>query len=88
MSKKIPERQCIACREMKAKKDMIRVVKSKEGEISLDLTGKANGRGAYLCNSLDCLQKAMKTSAIERSLKTSIDKSIYEEMERQMTENE
>lgn len=81
-------RQCVGCREMKAKKDMIRVVKTPENDIVLDLTGKKNGRGAYLCNHIDCLKKAIQSSAIERSLKTSVTQDVYEEMERQMIESE
>ena len=81
---KVPMRQCVGCREMKPKKEMIRVVKTVENEIKLDTTGKQNGRGAYLCNNAECLKKAMKSSALERSLKISVSQSVYEEMERQM----
>lgn len=89
MNKKIPLRLCVGCREMKPKKDMIRVVKTPENEIILDTTGRKNGRGAYLCNDVECLKKAVKSSAIERSLKINVEKSVYEEMERQMSnENE
>lgn len=89
MNKKIPLRLCVGCREMKPKKDMIRVVKTPENEIILDTTGRKNGRGAYLCNDVECLKKAVKSSAIDRSLKINVEKSVYEEMERQMSnENE
>ena len=89
MNKKIPLRLCVGCSEMKPKKDMIRVVKTPENEIILDTTGRKNGRGAYLCNDVECLKKAVKSSAIDRSLKINVEKSVYEEMERQMSnENE
>ena len=89
MNKKIPLRLCVGCREMKPKKDMIRVVKTPENEIILDTTGRKNGRGAYLCNDVECLKKAVKSSAIDRALKINVEKSVYEEMERQMSnENE
>ena len=89
MNKKIPLRLCVGCREMKPKKDMIRVVKTPENEIILDTTGRKNGRGAYICNDVECLKKAVKSSAIDRSLKINVEKSVYEEMERQMSnENE
>lgn len=84
--KKIPMRQCIGCREMKEKKNLIRVVKTPEDEIVLDVTGKVNGRGAYLCKSVECFQKAEKSSAIERSLKTSIPEEVYIELERKLNE--
>ena len=85
MNKKIPLRLCVGCREMKPKKDMIRVVKTPENEIILDTTGRKNGRGAYLCNDVECLKKAVKSSAIDRSLKINVEKSVYDEMERQMS---
>ncbi len=72
MQKKIPMRKCVGCGEMKEKKDMIRVIKTPENEIILDATGKANGRGAYLCNSAECLAKALKNKGLERSLKSQI----------------
>lgn len=88
MNKKVPLRLCVGCREMKPKKDLIRVVKTPENEIVLDMTGKINGRGAYLCNDVECLKKAVKSSAIDRSLKVNIKKEMYEEMERQMIGDE
>lgn len=84
MPKKIPMRQCTGCREMKAKRDLIRIVKSPDNELSLDLKGKAQGRGAYLCMNLDCLKKARKSKALERSLEIAIPSEIYEQLERQM----
>lgn len=83
-TKKIPMRQCVGCREAKNKKELIRVIKSNENEIFVDVTGKKNGRGAYICNSMECLEKAMKSKALERSLKTEIPKSVYDEMRREL----
>jgi predicted RNA-binding protein YlxR (DUF448 family) len=82
--KKFPQRQCIGCGEMKNKKEMIRVIKTPEGEIIIDSTGKKNGRGAYLCNSLECLKKAVKSRGLERSLKVSIPREVYEELEKEL----
>ena len=82
--RKIPQRQCIGCGEMKNKKDLIRVIKAPENGISMDATGKKNGRGAYLCNSMDCLKKAMKNRGLERSLKVSIPQEVYEELEKEL----
>lgn len=76
-SKKTPLRQCIGCGEMKSKKEMIRVIKNSEDEITIDATGKKNGRGAYLCFSEECLEKAAKNKGLERSLKTKIPKELY-----------
>ena len=78
--KKIPMRQCVGCGEMKDKKEMMRVLKSAEGPILLDMTGKKNGRGAYLCKSAECLQKARKNKGLERSFKMSIPQEVYEEL--------
>lgn len=78
-------RQCTGCGEMKTKKELIRVIKTPENEIAIDFTGKKNGRGAYLCNSLECLKKARKTKAIERSLKTTIPDEIYDQLEKELT---
>lgn len=83
MNKKIPMRQCIGCGEMKSKKEMMRVLKDTEGEISLDVTGKKNGRGAYLCISGECLQKARKNRGLERSFKCSIPTEVYERLEKE-----
>lgn len=77
-AKKIPMRMCVACREMKPKKEMIRIVKSKEGEISLDMTGKAQGRGAYICRNEDCFKKCRKTKALERAYETAVAPEVYD----------
>lgn len=83
-TKKIPQRQCIGCGEMKNKKEMIRVLKTPEGEFTLDATGRKNGRGAYLCPSMDCMKKAIKQKGLERSFKMAIPKEVYEELEKEM----
>ncbi len=82
--KKIPMRQCIGCGEMKSKKEMIRVLKTTEGDIVLDATGRKNGRGAYLCKNPDCLEKAMKSKGLERSLKTAVPEEVYENLAKEM----
>lgn len=84
MPKKIPMRQCLGCREMKAKRELIRVVRSPEGEISLDFRGKKPGRGAYVCPSPACLAKARKSKALERAFSTPIPPEVYEALEAQM----
>ncbi|HIR86119.1 MAG TPA: YlxR family protein [Candidatus Limivicinus faecipullorum] len=84
MEKKIPLRQCLGCREMKPKKELIRVVRSPDGEISLDFKGKASGRGAYLCPEPACLKKAVRAKALERALSVSIPPEIYEKLREQM----
>lgn len=86
--KKIPQRQCVGCRTMKNKKDLIRVVKSPEGEISLDFTGKKSGRGAYVCPSADCLARARKSKALERAFETAIPAEVYEALQAQMEAND
>ncbi|MDD3204457.1 MAG: YlxR family protein [Lachnospiraceae bacterium] len=83
MSKKIPLRQCVGCGEMKNKKEMMRVLKTAENEIVLDVTGKKNGRGAYLCVSKDCLAKARKNKGLERSFKMSIPDQVYENLQKE-----
>lgn len=83
MAKKIPIRQCVGCGEMKSKKEMMRVLKTAEGPIVLDTTGKKNGRGAYLCMKKECLVKARKNKGLERSLKMSIPDEIYESLEKE-----
>ena len=82
--KKIPMRKCVGCGEMKSKKEMIRVLKTAEDEIVLDATGRKNGRGAYLCPSMDCFKKAVKNKGLERSFKTAIPKEVYETLEKEM----
>ena len=84
--KKIPQRQCVGCREMKNKKELIRVVRSPEGEISLDFNGKKPGRGAYVCPSGECLKKARKSRALERAFELAIPAEVYDQMEQQMGE--
>ena len=82
--KKIPMRQCVGCREMKPKKELVRVVKSPEGEISMDLRGKAPGRGAYVCRSMDCLRRARKSRALERGFDTAIPQEVYDRLEQEL----
>jgi predicted RNA-binding protein YlxR (DUF448 family) len=82
--RKVPMRKCIGCGEMKSKKEMMRVLKTTEEEIILDTTGKKNGRGAYLCFSLECLEKARKNKGLERSLKMSIPKDVYESLKKEL----
>ena len=84
--KKTPMRMCLGCGEMKPKKELIRVVKSPEGEISLDFKGKAAGRGAYICRSTDCLEKARKARKFERSFSCKIEESVYEVMMNELRE--
>ncbi|MCL2344074.1 MAG: YlxR family protein [Firmicutes bacterium] len=84
MPKKIPLRQCTGCREMKPKKELIRVVRSPEGAISLDFKGKAPGRGAYVCPSPDCLKKALKSRALDRALDVKIPEEIIASLSQQM----
>ncbi|MDO4601720.1 MAG: YlxR family protein [Eubacteriales bacterium] len=83
---KIPMRQCTGCREMKNKKEMLRVLKTAEGEILLDATGRKNGRGAYICRSSECLEKAVKNRGLERSLKTQIPEAVYEELKKEFAQ--
>ena len=80
---KIPMRQCTGCREMKSKKEMIRVLKTAENEIILDATGKKNGRGAYLCFSEECLEKAIKNHGLERSLKMTVPDEVYQSLKKE-----
>ena len=78
MQKKIPMRQCVGCREMRPKRELVRVVKSPEGAITLDFKGKAPGRGAYVCPNADCLKKARKSKALERSFDCQIPQEVYD----------
>ena len=80
MQKKIPMRQCMGCRERKPKKELVRVVRSPEGEISLDFRGKAPGRGAYVCPQAECLRRAIKSRALERGLDCQIPQEIYDQL--------
>jgi hypothetical protein len=84
-TKKIPLRHCVGCSEEKAKKELIRVIKTPEDEVILDVTGKKNGRGAYICPNPDCLKRAMKSKGLERALKISIPQEIYESLEKEMS---
>ena len=88
MQKKIPMRQCVGCREMKPKKELIRVVKSPEGALSLDFRGKAPGRGAYLCPDAACLRRAMKSKALERAFSLAIPQEIYDDLMKKMEEGD
>ena len=82
--KKVPQRQCIGCGEMKNKKDLIRILKGTDQEISIDATGRKDGRGAYLCPSMECLKKARKNKGLERSFKMAIPGEIYDSLEKEM----
>lgn len=84
VTKKVPMRQCTGCREMRSKRDMIRVIKTAENEICIDATGRKNGRGAYICPNMDCLKQAMKNRGLERSLKTAIPETVYQQLEEEM----
>ena len=84
MIKKVPQRQCMGCRERKAKRELIRVVRGPEGTVSLDFSGKAPGRGAYLCPNAECLKKAIRSKALDRSLETQIPQQVYERLEKEM----
>lgn len=87
-NKKIPERQCIGCRESKGKKELIRIVKTPEGDIALDFTGRKNGRGAYLCDNYECLKKARERKVLSRSFRMEIPDGIYDELEREWHDRE
>ncbi len=82
--KRVPLRKCTGCQEMKNKKDMMRILKTPEGEIVLDVTGRKNGRGAYLCRSLDCFEKAVKGRGLERSLKAKVPEETYESLKKEI----
>lgn len=84
MPKKIPMRQCLGCREMKPKRELVRVVRSPEGGISVDLRGKAPGRGAYVCRDPECLKKALRSHALDRSLEVTIPQEVYDALVAQM----
>lgn len=87
MQKKIPQRQCMGCRERKAKRDMIRVVRSAEGAVNLDFSGKAPGRGAYICPNTECLKKALRSKSLDRSLEVTIPEEVYARLEKEMADN-
>ena len=84
MQKKIPQRQCMGCRERKEKKALIRVVRTPEGVVCLDFSGKLNGRGAYLCPDPDCLKKAREAKSLERNLEVEIPDAVYDRLEKEI----
>ena len=84
MQKKIPQRQCMGCRERKAKRELIRVVRTPEGTVNLDFGGKMNGRGAYICPQMECLKKALKSKGLDRSLEVTIPQDVYDRLEKEM----
>lgn len=86
--KKIPMRQCTGCNERRQKKELIRIIRTPENEIVVDFTGKKNGRGAYICNSTECLQLAQRKKSLERSLDTAIPEEVYEELVKEMSVHE
>ena len=85
MPKKVPQRTCMGCQAKKDKRELVRIVRSPEGEISVDLTGKKPGRGAYICPDLECLNKVVKSKRLERSLETAISPEIYEKLKEQLS---
>ena len=85
--KKLPLRMCAGCGEHKPKKELVRVVKSPEGDVSLDLTGKKPGRGAYVCPATDCLQKARKARRLEKAFSCQIPEAVYDAMEKELTDS-
>lgn len=86
--RKIPIRMCVGCKENLPKKELVRVVKSPTGEISIDLTGKKSGRGAYICRKESCLTKAQKSKALQRALETTIDDSVFLELKEELLEED
>lgn len=86
--KKVPMRMCLGCNEMKPKKELVRVVKSPEGDISVDLTGKKSGRGAYICRCAECLNKAKKSRRLEKAFSCRIDDEVYSHMEKELSQQE
>ena len=87
MQKKIPQRQCMGCRERKSKRDMIRIVRGTDGTVSLDFGGKLSGRGAYICPQSACLKKALRSKALDRSLEVTIPEEVYQRLEKEMEDN-
>lgn len=85
MPKKVPQRTCMGCQAKKDKRELVRIVRSPEGEISIDLTGKKPGRGAYICPDPECLQKVVKSKRLERSLETRISEELYESLKEQLS---
>ena len=86
--KKIPERMCLGCQETFPKRDLIRVVRSPEGEYSIDLTGKKSGRGAYICRKLECFEQARKAHRFERSFQSPMDSAIYEKLAKELAQEQ
>ena len=86
--KKVPIRTCIGCNEAKPKRELIRVVKTAEGDVSIDFTGRANGRGAYICNDVACLEKAVKTRRLSKAFSMQIDMQIYEDLRKAIEEQD
>ncbi len=84
MQKKIPQRQCMGCRERREKRQLIRVVRTPEGKVCLDFSGKLSGRGAYLCPDPECLRKAQKARSLERSLEVPIPQEVYDRLAKEM----
>ena len=84
MQKKIPQRQCMGCRERMEKRQLIRVVRTPEGNVQLDFSGKCNGRGAYICPKTECLKKAQKSKALDRSLEVTIPQEVYDRLAREI----
>ncbi|WP_040306226.1 RNase P modulator RnpM [Caloramator australicus] len=82
--KKVPMRMCLGCQEMKPKKELIRVVRSPEGDISIDMTGKKAGRGAYICKDINCLEKAIKAKRFEKALEVKISEEIYQKLREEL----
>ena len=87
MQKKIPMRQCMGCRERLPKREMIRVVRCTDGNVQLDFSGKLGGRGAYICPNGECLKKAIKSKALDRSLEVTIPQEVYDRLEKEMADN-
>ena len=87
MQKKIPQRQCMGCRERREKRQLIRVVRKTDGEVSLDFGGKMNGRGAYICPNGECLKKALRSKALDRSLEVTIPEEVYDRLAKEMEGN-
>lgn len=84
MQRKIPQRQCMGCRERKNKRDLIRVVRGTDGTVNLDFSGKAPGRGAYICSNPECLKKAIRSKALDRSLEVTIPETVYDRLSKEM----
>jgi len=88
MAKKVPLRQCVGCGEMKDKRKMIRILRTTDGAVCLDATGKKNGRGAYICTQRECLRKARRNKGLERSFKMSIPEEVYETLDKEFNDIE